>query len=99
MTDLRIGIVSYNTARLLNRCLAALPAALDGLSAEIVVVDNGSIDDSVTVAGRFPGVRIIKNNLNQGYARAMNRALLDTHVPTLLALNPALGTGGGDTIL
>src|SRR5207248_9673511 len=40
--DVRVGIVSWNTAALLDRCLTALPAALDGLDAEVVVVDNAS---------------------------------------------------------
>jgi GT2 family glycosyltransferase len=84
----RVGIVSWNTAALLERCLAALPAALGDRDAEIVVVDNASRDESVAVARRHHGVRVVANATNEGYARAMNRALADTDAGVLVALNP-----------
>jgi GT2 family glycosyltransferase len=84
----RVGIVSWNTADELDRCLSCLPAALDGLDAEIVVVDNASGDDSADRAERHGGVRVIRNGMNEGYARAMNQALAHTSAPVLLALNP-----------
>jgi len=86
--DVRVGIVSFNTASLLDRCLAALPAALDGLRAEVVVVDNDSQDDSASVAARHVGVDLRRNPSNAGYAVAMNDALTETRAPVLLALNP-----------
>jgi GT2 family glycosyltransferase len=83
----RVGIVSWNTGALLDRCLAALPAALDGCPAEIVVVDNASSDDSVAIARRH-GVEVVVNAENRGYARGMNQALAGSTAPVLLALNP-----------
>lgn len=88
MPDLRVGIVSWNTAELLDRCLAALPAACEGLDVEVVVVDNASTDASATVASAHHDVRLVRNDTNEGYARAMNRALAGTAAPFLLALNP-----------
>lgn len=85
--DVRVGIVSWNTDDLLDRCLAALPAALGDLRAEVVVVDNASSDDSARVAQRHD-VTLVRNDTNEGYARGMNRALADTEAPVLLALNP-----------
>lgn len=93
--EVRVGIVSWNTADLLDRCLAALPAALDGLPAEIVVVDNASSDGSADVAARHPGVEVVRNETNLGYARGMNRALAGTEAPALLALNPDTEPGPG----
>jgi N-acetylglucosaminyl-diphospho-decaprenol L-rhamnosyltransferase len=84
----RIGIVSWNTAALLDRCLTALPAALAGTEAEVVVVDNASADASAAVAETHPGVRVVRNETNVGYGRAMNQALADTDAPVLIALNP-----------
>jgi GT2 family glycosyltransferase len=86
--DVRVGIVSWNTAALLDACLASLPAALDGLAAEVVVVDNASADDSVAVAARHRGVTVVAGTANVGYARAMNRALAGSAAPVLLACNP-----------
>lgn len=85
--DARVGIVSWQTAELLDRCLAALPAALDGVEAEVVVVDNASTDGSAEVA-RARGARVIVNSRNVGYARAMNQALAGTEAPFLIAINP-----------
>lgn len=86
--DVRVGIVSFNTASLLDRCLAALPAALEDLRYEVVVVDNDSEDDSAAVAERHAGVTVRRNATNAGYAMAMNDALEGTDAPVLLALNP-----------
>lgn len=87
MTDVRVGIVSWNVAHHLGRCLAALPAALDGLRAEVVVVDNASSDASAAVAEEA-GARVVRSPENVGYARAMNLALADADAPVLVALNP-----------
>lgn len=90
MTDgraVRVGIVSWNVAEHLARCLAALPAALDGLAADVVVVDNASSDASVDVAERA-GAGVVRAEGNLGYARAMNVALADASAPFLIALNP-----------
>lgn len=85
---MRVGIVSWNCAGLLDACLAALPAALDGCQAEVVVVDNASTDHSAEVAERHPGVGVIRSSLNVGYARAMNQALAGSEAEVLIALNP-----------
>ena len=84
----RVGIVSWNTAALLNQCLLALPAALAGTDAEVVVVDNDSADASGDVAAPYPGVRVIRNRTNVGYAKAMNQALAGAGSQVLIALNP-----------
>jgi GT2 family glycosyltransferase len=86
-TQVRVGIVSWNTAAWLERCLTALPAALGGLDAEVVVVDNDSRDPSAAVAERF-GVEVRRSPENVGYARGMNLALADAGAPALIALNP-----------
>ncbi len=91
LPTVRVGIVSWNTAEVLDRCLVALPAALDGLDAEIVVVDNASDDDSAQVAASTPGVTLVRSSRNVGYAPAMNRALDIAGAddpPVLIALNP-----------
>ena len=81
-------MVSWNTADLLDRALTALPEALAGLEAEVVVVDNASADSSVAVARSHRGVEVVSSASNVGYARAMNEALMGTRARALLALNP-----------
>ena len=98
---LRVGVVSWNTATELDRCLASLPAALEGLDADVVVVDNASGDGSAEAAGHHPGVRVVRSPVNLGYARAMNVALSDTAAPVLAAVNPdtVLPAGALDTLV
>jgi GT2 family glycosyltransferase len=84
----RVGIVSWNTADLLDRCLTALPAALEGVEASVCVVDNASGDASVDVAASHANVQVISNADNRGYARAMNQALGNAAADVLIALNP-----------
>lgn len=79
--------MSWNTAALLGRCLAALPAALEGLDVSVVVVDNASADSSADVAAAA-GVEVKRNDRNVGYARAMNQALAGAEADVLIALNP-----------
>jgi GT2 family glycosyltransferase/glycosyltransferase involved in cell wall biosynthesis len=88
MPDVRVGIVSWNTSECLGQCLDALPAALEGVDAEIVVVDNASSDDSVQVAAARPWARVVRNDDNLGYAKAMNQALGGSDAEFLLAVNP-----------
>lgn len=84
----RVGIVSWNTADLLDRCLKALPEALAGCDASVVVVDNASADGSADVAERYPDIEVIRNATNVGYGTAMNQALRKADADVLIALNP-----------
>lgn len=46
---------------------------MEELAAKIVVVDNGSTDDSVAfLRGRFPGLAVIETGANLGYAEGNN---------------------------
>ncbi len=85
---MRVGVVSWNTAALLDRCLAALPAALDGTDARVVVVDNASTDGSDRVPDAHAHVTAVRNPTNVGYGAAMNQALADEGAEVLIALNP-----------
>ena len=76
MRDLAVVVVNYESREFLAPCLEALPAALNGLSAETWVVDNASTDGSAAlVREQFPSVRLIANSSNLGYGRANNQAL------------------------
>jgi len=87
--DLSVIIVSYNVRYFLEQCLISVLKASEGISCEIFVVDNNSEDDSCTmVAERFPGVKLIKNSYNAGYAKACNQALRLSKGEFVLLLNP-----------
>ena len=84
-----IIIVSWNTARFLENCLASILADPPTSPFEIWVVDNASTDDSPRmVREKFPQVHLIENRENVGFARANNQAIQRCTGKYLLLLNP-----------
>jgi len=87
--DLSIVIVTFNSARHIDACLRSLPAALEGLTSEIAVVDNASSDGTAARArAGFPGVRVIENGGNLGFAAAVNAGIAATTGRYVVWLNP-----------
>ena len=59
------------------------------LDLELIIVDNGSSDDTIAMLNReFPAVRLIQNDRNMGFARPINQALRASQGNYMLALNP-----------
>jgi len=86
--DVSILIVNWNACDLLSRCLASL-RGLAGVRTEIIVVDNASVDDSVSmIRTDFPEVHLIAGNENRGFAAANNLAASKATGRYLLLLNP-----------
>ncbi len=74
MCDISIIIVNYNTAGLLAACLNSIAPKFD-LRTEVIVVDNASEDESVSLVNHyFPWVILIANTHNVGFSRANNQA-------------------------
>lgn len=75
--DISIVIVAFNNHDLLEDCLKSLYTNVPSvLTREIIVVDNNSSDNTVQMLQKqFPGVKIIANTENVGFARANNQAL------------------------
>lgn len=67
MSSVTAIVVTYESADVLGRCLAAL----SGEVAEVIVVDNASTDGSCAIA-EAAGVRLIRNARNEGYGRGNN---------------------------
>ncbi len=86
---LSIIIVNYNVKYFLEQCLIAVEKACIGMDAEIFVVDNNSVDDSVEmVRKRFSTVRLIANKDNKGFSAANNQAIKQAAGDYILLLNP-----------
>ena len=94
--DLSICIVSWNVAADLRECLESIASQSDDVALEVIVADNASSDDSVDMVRRdFPSVRLIENDGNAGFARAVNQAMEAASGRYLLLLNPDCVVGEG----
>ncbi|HLI50331.1 MAG TPA: glycosyltransferase family 2 protein [Thermomicrobiaceae bacterium] len=90
---LTVIIVSWNTSGLLRRCLTSLRRELADfiLDTSLIVVDNASADDSVSmVEQEFPDVRNIALAENIGYAGGANLGMRSTSSDIVLICNPDL---------
>lgn len=89
MVDLSIIIINYNVKKLLKECLQSIYRDTKRISFEIIVVDNNSSDGSVDmVRSEFPGMRLIENCQNLGFAKATNQGLRESRGRYILLLNP-----------
>jgi N-acetylglucosaminyl-diphospho-decaprenol L-rhamnosyltransferase len=86
--DINIVIVTYNSRLLICGLLDSISAALAGVTAEVVVVDNNSRDGTADyVAGRRDCMLV--RSANVGYAAGINRGVLASQrAEAILALNP-----------
>lgn len=68
-------IVNYNTAQLIKNCLESIFSNCQTNNFEIIVIDNASSDNSVKILEKefTTRIKLIKNQVNLGFARANNR--------------------------
>lgn len=94
--DLSVVIVNWNTESLLRDCLRSVYDTVEGMTFEVIVVDNASSDGSVAMLKvEFPQVRRIENFENRGFAAANNQAFrVMTGRYALLLNSDTVLTGG-----
>jgi GT2 family glycosyltransferase len=82
-----IVIVSYNVSALLRDCIRSVYK--QNLPLELIVVDNQSTDDSVSMLrAEFPQVKLIVNDDNVGFSEANNQGMRVSSGNYILLLNP-----------
>lgn len=79
-------IILWNQADLTLACLKALAEEDDG-ELEILVVDNASTDKTSELLARISGIRVINNEENVGFLRAVNQGASVAAGEYLLLLN------------
>lgn len=87
--QLSVVILNYNVCHFLYLCLQSVQKSLEGLQAEIIVVDNNSTDNSVSMLKScFPEITILENKENIGFAKANNEAVAIAKGEYVCILNP-----------
>jgi len=84
--EVSVAVVAHNAARDLNACLASIRAQTHA-PFEIVVIDNGSADDTAAIARATPGVRVVPAGRNIGFAGGANAAFRETQGSWLALVN------------
>jgi GT2 family glycosyltransferase len=85
-----VVIPNYNGKHLLEANLPSVIAALNysQLTSEIIVVDDASRDDSVKfIQHRYPYVKLLVNEANQGFSPTINKGMFAAQYQLVLALN------------
>jgi N-acetylglucosaminyl-diphospho-decaprenol L-rhamnosyltransferase len=73
--DVSVCIANWNCRDYLRGCLESLLDDPQGLSVEVIVADNASVDGAADMVAReFPEVILIRNAENLGFARASNQS-------------------------
>jgi len=87
--DLSIIIVNWNSIEFTKDCLASIQSMTTrGLEYEVIVVDDASDDDCLSLSARFPAVKIVLSDRNLGFAGASNLGVEHSCGRALLFLNP-----------
>ncbi len=85
---LDIIIINYNSTDCLIQCLGSLAEAAGRIQINVLVADNNSRDHAQRIAAMFPGVQLLANHKNIGFAKAVNQCILKSSSPYLMLLNP-----------
>ena len=86
---LSVIIVNYNVKYFLGICLKSVEKAVAGVEAEIIVIDNASVDGSLDyLKPKFPLVKFVENKQNIGFGKANNQGLSISKGKYILFLNP-----------
>lgn len=85
--DLTVGITNYNAAGMTLACIESVKKYTKGISYEIIVVDNKSVDDSVKRLLEVDGITLIQASYNSGFTRASNVQLREAHGEYFILLN------------
>jgi GT2 family glycosyltransferase len=87
MKELAIIIPHFNGKDILYQCIKSLNES-DYQNFNVYVVDNGSTDDSVEYTiSKFPQTKILRSEINRGYAGGCNFGYEQTSEPYIWFLN------------
>ncbi len=82
-----IIILNYNGGKIIRKCLESVYKQRYG-NFEVIVVDNGSTDGSLTeISKKFPKVKIVKSHKNLGFAQGNNFGYKKAKGDLILFLN------------
>ena len=86
--NLAFILVNWNTKELISDAVRSIIDTVSDYSYKIIIVENGSCDGSAEMLRKiFPEIRLICNEKNVGFARAVNQGLALTKASYIVLLN------------
>ena len=90
-----IVILNWNGRGYLEQFLPSVMASTYS-NKEVVLIDNGSTDDSITfIREKYPSIRVVTNDANYGFAGGYNRGLKQVQSDYYILLNSDVETSAG----
>lgn len=90
VSQVAVIVVTYNSADSIGQLLESLPAGLAGTDSRVVVVDNGSTDQTPDLVAARPEVRLVRQ-ANLGYSAGINAGIGSLpQADAYIILNPDL---------
>lgn len=87
--QLSVIILNYNVRYFLEQCVLSVQEAIATIDAEIIVIDNNSSDESVSMMKqKFPDVKLIENKENFGFPKGNNIGVRQAKGKYICILNP-----------
>ncbi len=92
-----IIIVTYNSAEEIVNCINSVIPQIEEANCELLIIDNNSVDDTVTILNRINNqfVTVYYNNANLGYTKGNNQGIENSQGKYILFLNPDTITPDG----
>lgn len=85
MSTVSLYIPCYNAGAFIDSCLEGVKRQIRSVD-EVIIIDDGSTDDTVERAGRY-GVKIIRHGENRGLAAARNTAVMNARSEFIASLD------------
>ena len=80
-----IVIPNYNGMKYIQKCLESVEK---NVTCEIIIVDNASTDGSREwITSHFPHIKLICNEQNEGFCKAVNQGILEATTEYVILLN------------
>lgn len=81
-------VVNWNSGQQLRQCVDSVQIFSSAINAQIIVIDNGSTDNSADCIESSPPVTLIRTGANLGFGKACNMGAQSGNSEFLLFLNP-----------
>ncbi len=96
MNDLSVLILTYNSSRYIEECFYSLLKELTELRTEIIFIENNSTDNTLSLIENITDspipdnidIKLIKNEINCGYAKGNNQGLEISSGKQILLMHP-----------